>query len=93
MSDVYNSKLAKLIAKFHKTDRWAITIGQRAYYSVSEELVTERWRNHENRHKEQYKELGFIRFITLYLYYSMRYGYYKNPFEIDARNNEVKGLD
>lgn len=41
-------------------------------------------RKHEQVHIEQIRKLGVIRFYLLYLYYNMRYGYDKNPFEIEA---------
>lgn len=93
MADVYNSRLAKILAYLHKEKNgMAFVIGQTAYYSVPKERVSERWRNHEDRHKEQYKELGIFKFLVMYWYYSLKYGYHNNPFEVDARNHEVKRI-
>lgn len=43
---------------------------------------------HEFIHVWQYKTLGWwgIKFLLLYLYYSIKYGYTNNPFEIEARD-------
>ncbi|MGB0881864.1 MAG: hypothetical protein ACPGSO_02845 [Vicingaceae bacterium] len=40
--------------------------------------------NHEYIHILQQNELGFLRFVFIYLFYSVKYGYDKNPFEIEA---------
>ncbi len=40
---------------------------------------------HEMCHREQYKRMGVFKFYALYLWYSMRYGYWNNPMEIEAR--------
>ena len=39
---------------------------------------------HEMVHVEQIKRLGWLRFYATYLYYQIRYGSDKNPFEIEA---------
>jgi len=89
MADVYNSKVAKLLAKIMKKQGMALVIGQTVYYSMSEAEVGPRLRRHENRHKQQYKENGFFKFIFLYIFYTIKYGYRNNPFEVDARNHEL----
>lgn len=43
---------------------------------------------HELKHVEQYKRMGFFTFLVVYLYYSLKYGYYNNPLEIEARAAE-----
>ena len=40
---------------------------------------------HEMEHVRQLKEHGNFKFFLLYLYYNLRYGYWNNPFEIQAR--------
>lgn len=84
----YNSKLAKLVGRLNGQQAWAITLGQTTYYSVSKKLVTPEWCRHEDRHKAQYREEGTFKFIVKYLWYLVRYGYYNNPYEIDARRHE-----
>jgi hypothetical protein len=41
--------------------------------------------SHERVHWDQYLRLGALRFYATYLYYQVRYGYEKNPMEIEAR--------
>lgn len=48
---------------------------------------------HELVHLYQIKEIGRFKFIILYLFYSIRYGYRKNPFEVEAYRLEVKTAD
>lgn len=43
---------------------------------------------HEERHLAQIEENGVVKFVLLYLIYLLRYGYYNNPFEVDARSVE-----
>lgn len=40
---------------------------------------------HEQTHIQQVKKYGRIKFIFKYLYYNIKYGYYNNPFEVEAR--------
>jgi hypothetical protein len=71
---------------------WAITLGQTAYYSMSEKEVLARpnWIKHENKHKEQCKRLGTIKYLILNIYYNrIKYGYENNPLEIEAREAET----
>lgn len=48
--------------------------------SISESLY-----KHESCHIEQVKRDGRLKFICKYLYYNIKYGYYNNPYEIEAR--------
>lgn len=43
-----------------------------------------RVRRHEIIHVEQIKRMGIIRFYLTYLFYHLKYGYEKNPLEIEA---------
>lgn len=43
---------------------------------------------HELTHVQQWHRYGLIRFPILYLWYSLQFGYEKNPFEKEARSNE-----
>ena len=47
-----------------------------------------RWVRHELKHVEQYRQRGAMLFILLYLWYWLQYGYYHNPFEVEARQAE-----
>lgn len=80
--------------KLGKKDGIAITLFNTIYLNnCSKErfLQSTDWVRHEVRHIQQYKEKGYLSFLFLYLWYSIRYGYYNNPFEVDARNAEKDG--
>ena len=86
-----NSFLALLAAKKLKANRVAMVIGKTIHlHNTSREvfLNDQRWLKHELVHIEQYKKHGLLKFLTLYLWYSMKYGYYNNPFEVEAREKE-----
>jgi hypothetical protein len=40
---------------------------------------------HEATHVDQCRRLGFLRYEVLQLYYTIRYGYFDNPLEVEAR--------
>jgi len=40
---------------------------------------------HEQKHLEQYKRYWIVGFLPVYIYYSIKYGYWDNPLEIEAR--------
>jgi len=44
--------------------------------------------NHERIHEYQIKECGVLRFYILYLRYHFKFGYRKNPFEVEAFEND-----
>ena len=48
--------------------------------SISDSLY-----KHESCHIQQVKRDGRLKFICKYLYYNIKYGYYNNPYEIEAR--------
>lgn len=85
--DIYNSQIPLYFAS-RGEKQWAITIGQTTYYSVPEIEVTPSWHRHENKHKEQWKKEGWIKFAVKYLWYQLTKGYQNNPFEVEARNAE-----
>ena len=41
-------------------------------------------RVHELTHLNQIKRLGRVRFACMYMYYQWKYGYWKNPSEVEA---------
>jgi len=43
---------------------------------------------HERKHEEQINRLGAIRFVISYWYFCFKFGYYLNPFEVEARAAE-----
>lgn len=44
---------------------------------------------HELVHWEQYNRYGVVGFYLLYLYYTIKYGYWENPMEIEAYQQNV----
>jgi hypothetical protein len=90
--NIYNSTLAKLLGYFNKSDHYAITLGQTAYYSAPKWFVDLRpkWRKHEEQHKIQWKRDGYIKFAFKYIYYQFKYGYLNNPYEVESREAETK---
>jgi hypothetical protein len=64
----------------------AITLGSSVYTPLAK-LSPETLR-HERVHVEQWRRHGFFRFSVLYLWYHFRYGYERNPFEVEARRAE-----
>lgn len=86
-----NSFLARIAAKKLKVNSVAMVIGKTIHlHNVTREifLEDERWLKHEMAHVEQYKRYGLFRFLLLYTWYSIKYGYTNNPFEKEAREKE-----
>lgn len=86
-----NSLVAKIAAAKMKADKVAIVFGSTIHLhntSCKEFLSNKEWVCHELKHVEQYKQNGFVGFISKYLFDWMKNGYYNNKFEIEARENE-----
>ncbi len=86
-----NSWIAGVAAKKLHSDNVAIVIGKTIYlHHVSREafLKNEKWVKHEMCHIHQFKKYGFLAFIARYLWESLKVGYHKNKFEVEARNAE-----
>ena len=47
-------------------------------------MCYEKIRNHEDVHQEQIQKEGWIKFMVKYFYYSAKYGYRQNPYEVEA---------
>lgn len=88
---IENSWRARIAAKFLKADNMAITFGKSIFlHNASSKQIFENkyWLRHELKHVEQYQRYGWIKFLALYLFYSIKYGYYDNPLEKEAREAE-----
>jgi hypothetical protein len=86
-----NSWLAKLAAKQLKTRKVAMVLGKTIHlYEASREefLDNKKWVRHELAHVKQFNQLGFVRFIALYLLETFNKGYEHNSFEVEARQME-----
>jgi hypothetical protein len=72
--------------------RWrgfaGITLPPFGIFIIEERLQDERLIRHEKEHWRQAQELGTIKFYARYLWYSLRYGYWNNPLEVQARKAE-----
>lgn len=64
----------------------AVTIGNDTYLIADD--ANPALKRHEDKHAEQFKRYGWLRFWSLYIYYHVRYGYLYNPLEIEARAAE-----
>lgn len=87
---VENSKIAKLAAKINKEKRYAITIGRTIFITCKKEefFADTWWVRHELTHVKQYKKHGVVRFLAMYLAYSVFHGYSDIPFEKEAIDAE-----
>ncbi len=87
-----NSWLAKLAAYKLGSDQVALVWGETIHlHGVTrhEFLEDEAWVKHECCHIEQFRQHGFFPFLLKYLWESIRKGYYRNKYEIEARNAET----
>ena len=85
---VEKSGLARIAAWVLRSKTMAITFGNTIYLhrAQKEDLIrNQRWLRHELKHVEQYNQLGFFVFLFKYISYSIRFGYYRNPLEVEAR--------
>jgi hypothetical protein len=82
-----NTKPAEHVFKlFLKTFKYkAITMPWKTVYVLKDELNNKGLLAHEQIHINQIERLGSLKFISLYLWYNLKYGYYNNPLEIEAR--------
>lgn len=90
-----NSFFARVAGVILRSRKMALTLGNTIHLTgVDAEvfLKNERWVKHEICHIGQYKRMGWSRFIFLYLISSIRYGYYRNPLEVEAREAEKQPL-
>ncbi len=88
-----DSLLAKIAAWKLGADSCAVAFGSTIYLhkATKQELREDtRWYKHEVAHLQQCKRLGTIRFLFLYIWFSVKYGYQNNPLEIEAREAENK---
>lgn len=86
--------MPKWLVMFFPKKFSAITISKNtALYRNSQSLSRTDLRIHEEVHMDQYKRYTWIGFIVLYSYYSIKYGYWNNPLEIEAREKTQETLD
>ena len=86
-----NSWIAHIAAWKLKSQQVAIVIGKTVHlYQTSREafLKNTHWVRHEVAHIRQFEKYGFLPFIIRYLLESLKSGYHKNRYEIEARQAE-----
>lgn len=81
---IFQSKLVRFLDHFSDID--GITFGHtiRLRYADGDPAVPTVLA-HELVHVEQYERFGFVGFLARYVWYTLRYGYAKNPLEVEAR--------
>jgi len=67
----------------------AVTLWDHVFTRLDE--LEESILRHEEVHVRQWKRHGLLRFAALYVWYHLRYGYWRNPFEVEARSEEMPG--
>lgn len=85
------SRLAAIAAFFLKVDSVALVLGNCIHlWNVSRNdfLKNSRWYRHELAHIRQFIQYGYYTFLLKYVSESIRKGYKKNCFEIEARQKE-----
>lgn len=65
----------------------AITMPWRVVYTLPGQATT-RLLRHEAKHLEQMDRAGTVVFLCKYFWWLARYGYYLNPYEVEARSAE-----
>lgn len=83
-----NSPLARIARLVLRSPRVAMVIGQTVHLSGATReqfLADAEWVAHEQVHLRQYQENGLLPFLWKYLVESARVGYYRNKYEVEAR--------
>jgi len=83
-----HSPLAGIGARILKESAVALTWGHHIHlHRVSRQdfLNNKQWVCHEIVHVHQYRKYGLLSFTFLYLWESLRKGYYRNRWEVEAR--------
>jgi len=62
-------------------------------YKAWYQSATDRLYRHELQHCYQVASLGRLKFYSTYIWYQIRYGYKKNPFEVEANQREDDPLN
>lgn len=73
-------------------DLWAITMPYGDIYILPEvsadPVKLARMKKHEHEHEFQMAREGKLKFLLKYFYYQLRFGYWDNPYEVEARRVE-----
>ncbi len=66
----------------------AITMPWRRIYIIGRRIDDQTLRRHEMVHIEQIERDGVLVFCAKYVWWSIRYGYWRNPYEVEAYDRE-----
>jgi hypothetical protein len=99
MRDIYNSCVPWLFALDWCPERWAVTLGQTTWWTVSKAEVdaAPAWRRHEDCHKAQFARDGWSRFLRRYVwewiagvfrYHNFTDAYLQISYELEAQEAE-----
>ncbi|SIT30979.1 hypothetical protein SAMN05421788_11038 [Filimonas lacunae] len=83
--------MARYAARKMKASAIAMVVRRTIYLhgvTAEEFLRDSEWVRHEVCHVRQYQRMTVLLFLPVYLWYCLRYGYYNNPLEIEARAEE-----
>lgn len=58
------------------------------WFRRTSDQVSDRLYRHELQHCYQVKQLGRFRFYTTYIWLWLRHGYWKHPYEVEARERQ-----
>jgi hypothetical protein len=89
------SFIAYIAAKILQEKKMAVTIGRTIHLWNAREgdlIENKRWLRHELIHVQQFMRIGFLKFLFLYLWESLKKGYLQNKFEIEARTKENENI-
>ena len=64
-----------------------MTLGNHVFTRL--EALEESILSHEAVHVRQWKQHGLLRFAVLYVWFHFCYGYWQNPFEVEARSEAL----
>jgi len=87
-----NSFLARIAAAKLRSNKVAIVFGRTIHLHNTkrgEFLNDNSWVCHELQHVAQYEKYGGLVFLAKYMLEWVHKGYYKNKFEVEARENET----
>ncbi len=88
---IENSFLARIATWKLGSENVAMVLGNYILlYNVSRQhfLQSNTWVCHELVHVQQWHRHTYLGFLAKYLWYSIRYGYTNNPFEVEASKLE-----
>ena len=69
-----------------------LVLGGTVYFAAPAHLIPQWLFRHELEHAYQIMREGSFRFYLKFFLYSVRYGYYNNPYEVEARQAEQYAL-